>query len=763
MLLFCFSSSTSFTKWTFKKNIALIHKRVCSHQKCAGNNRNISPFRLQCSTSTLEPQVVSLTRILQDAIRENMECGIFDVDTFNSKLGNLLSHELKKLAIPLEAARCHNWEPYLLALLFVFVVGTNGDFVPSAMAESTSQILQAPAGSGLPQETSTSVRRHFAPGAVQRWRYSEFLHAVKKDQVEKVTFSADGKQLLAIDVDGNRHKLDALPNDPNLLKLLTEHNVDIRVLPQRQEGGPFDFLKSLIVPAVLFGGLFLLSRRFSQGGGGGMGPFELQRSGARVSMVPQTGVTFNDVAGCDGAKVELEEVVSFLKDSDRFTQLGAKIPRGVILEGPPGTGKTLLARAVAGEAGVPFLSIAGSEFVEMFVGVGASRVRDLFAQAKKNAPCIIFIDEIDAVGRQRGAGIAGGNDEREQTLNQLLTEMDGFEANNGIIVIAATNRSDVLDRALLRPGRFDRRIIVDLPDFKGRVDILKVHMRGKPLAPDVDVEVVARRTPGFSGASLQNLLNEAAILAARRDKKEIGYEEIDDAIDRITIGPEKKDPVISEQRKRLIAYHEGGHALVGALCPDYDQVQKITIIPRGGAGGLTFFAPNEAQVDTGLYSRHYLESQLAVALGGRVAEEIVFGEEEVTTGAANDLQQVANIARMMVTRFGMSPEVGQIYVDRPAGNPFMGRDMALSGSGPQISGETKTLIDSEVSKLVNKAYMRAKNLLLANRKVLDQLASLLMEKETVTAEELQVLIAENEVQMMPYEYDEVIDTTAVAA
>ncbi|GJD08057.1 ATP-dependent zinc metalloprotease FtsH 3 [Galdieria sulphuraria] len=747
MSYLCFSSSINLNtclKFSLKRN-------------------NIFSVPKEGSLSRKKPQVVSLKRIIQDAIRENMERGKLDLNTVNTQLADLFRHEWSKVIVPYSVVKNQSWEPYLLALLFMFVLGTNINFVPPAVAESSPQILQAPAGSGLPQETSTSVRRHFAPGAVQKWRYSELIHAVKEDQVEKVTFSPDGNQLLAIDVDGNRHKLDALPNDSNLLKLLTEHNVDIRVLPQRQEGGPFDFLKSLIVPGVLFGGLFLLSRRFSQGSGGGMGPFELQRSGARVSMVPQTGVTFNDVAGCDGAKVELEEVVSFLKDSDRFTQLGAKIPRGVILEGPPGTGKTLLARAVAGEAGVPFLSIAGSEFVEMFVGVGASRVRDLFAQAKKNAPCIIFIDEIDAVGRQRGAGIAGGNDEREQTLNQLLTEMDGFEANNGIIVIAATNRSDVLDRALLRPGRFDRRIIVDLPDFKGRVDILKVHMRGKPLAPDVDVEVVARRTPGFSGASLQNLLNEAAILAARRDKLQIGYEEIDDAIDRITIGPEKKDPVISEQRKRLIAYHEGGHALVGALCPDYDQVQKITIIPRGGAGGLTFFAPNEAQVDTGLYSRHYLESQLAVALGGRVAEEIVFGEEEVTTGAANDLQQVANIARMMVTRFGMSPEVGQIYVDRPAGNPFMGRDMALSGSGPQISGETKTIIDSEVSKLVNKAYSRAKNLLLANRKVLDQLASLLMEKETVTSEELQMLIADNEVQMMPYEYDEVIDTTAVAA
>eukprot|EP00871_Galdieria_phlegrea_P004346 jgi/Galph1/4912/GphlegSOOS_G3580.1 len=648
-----------------------------------------------CSSKALssELEIQSLLSIIQEAVRSNMVNGTVDMENVRYQLMRLFSQEFLRLTelFPAEKVGKSAWKASFVTLSSLLFLLHAGSFPPVVLADTSSQLLQAPVGSGLPQENSSSIRKQFAPGAVQRWRYSEFLHAVKKDQVEKVTFSADGQQVLAIDVDGNRYKLEALPKDPDLLKLLSDHKVDIRVLPQRQEGGAFDFLKSLIVPGLLFGGLFLLSRRFSQGGGGGMGPFELQRSGARVSMVPQTGVTFNDVAGCDGAKIELEEVVSFLKDSDRFTQLGAKIPRGVILEGPPGTGKTLLARAVAGEAGVPFLSIAGSEFVEMFVGVGASRVRDLFAQAKKNAPCIIFIDEIDAVGRQRGAGIAGGNDEREQTLNQLLTEMDGFEANNGIIVIAATNRSDVLDRALLRPGRFDRRIIVDLPDFKGRLDILKVHARGKPFAPDVDLEVVARRTPGFSGASLQNLLNEAAIMAARKDKDEIGYEEIDDAVDRITIGPEKKDPVITEQRKRLIAYHEGGHAIVGALCPDYDQVQKITIIPRGGAGGLTFFAPNETQVDTGLYSRHYLESQLAVALGGRVAEEIVFGDEEVTTGAANDLQQ----------------------------------------------------------------------LLLSNRHVLDQLANLLMEKETVTAEELQMLIAENDVRMMPYEYEEAIDTPAV--
>lgn len=611
------------------------------------------------------------------------------------------------------------------------------------------------------QETSTTTSRSMtqdssvAPTAnniVQDWRYSEFINAVESDQVEKVTFSADGQRLLAVDTDGNRYKLDALPNDPDLLQTLTAHKVDVTVLPSQPETGAGDFIRSLIFPAILFGGLFLLSRRAGGGGGGfgGIGgPMDLQRSGARVSMVPDTGVTFKDVAGVEGAKLELQEVVQFLKESERFTELGARIPRGVILEGPPGTGKTLLARAVAGEAGVPFFSIAGSEFVEMFVGVGASRVRDLFANAKKNAPCIIFIDEIDAVGRQRGAGIAGGNDEREQTLNQMLTEMDGFEGNSGVIVIAATNRADVLDQALLRPGRFDRRVVVDLPDFSGRLAILNVHARGKPLGKDVDLDQIARRTPGFSGASLQNLLNEAAIFTARRGKSEIGPDEVSDAIDRITIGAEKKDPVISAERQKLVAYHEAGHAIVGALTPDYDQVAKISIIPRGGAGGLTFFAPNEQRVDSGLYSRQFLEGQLAVALGGRIAEEVIFGEDNITTGASNDLQRVTQVAKQMVTRFGMSDKVGQLSINTDSGgNPFLGRQMAMGS--PQVSSMLKTAIDDEVRRLVNVAYTRAKSLLTRNRPLLDALANLLIEKETVSAEEFQRLIAENDVEMMPY-------------
>ena len=436
--------------------------------------------------------------------------------------------------------------------------------------------------------------------------------------------------------------------------------------------------------------------------------------------------------------------MDFLKNADRFTAVGAKIPKGVLLVGPPGTGKTLLAKAVAGEAGVPFFSISGSEFVEMFVGVGASRVRDLFEQAKTNAPCIVFIDEIDAVGRQRGAGMGGGNDEREQTLNQLLTEMDGFEGNTGIIIIAATNRPDVLDAALLRPGRFDRQVVVDRPDFAGRLEILNVHARGKTLSKDVDLEKIARRTPGFTGADLSNLLNEAAILAARRNLTEVSMDEVNDAIDRVLAGPEKKDRVMSEKRKTLVAYHEAGHALVGALMPDYDPVQKISIIPRGRAGGLTWFTPSEDRMDSGLYSRSYLQNQMAVALGGRIAEEIVFGEEEVTTGASNDLQQVARVARQMVTRFGMSDILGPVALGRQQGNMFMGRDIMAERD---FSEKTAAAIDNEVRLLVEQAYRRAKDVLVGNRHVLNALADMLVEKETVDAEELQNLLANSDVKM----------------
>ena len=471
------------------------------------------------------------------------------------------------------------------------------------------------------------------------------------------------------------------------------------------------------------------------------------KSKARLQMEPSTKVTFADVAGVEGSKLELSEVVDFLKSPDRFTAVGAKIPKGVLLVGPPGTGKTLLAKAVAGEAGVPFFSISGSEFVEMFVGVGASRVRDLFEQAKKNAPCIVFIDEIDAVGRQRGAGLGGGNDEREQTLNQLLTEMDGFEGNSGIIIVAATNRPDVLDSALMRPGRFDRQVTVDRPDYAGRLQILNVHAKDKTLSKDVDLDKVAKRTPGFTGADLANLLNEAAILAARRELDKVSNDEVGDAIERVMAGPEKKDRVISERKKELVAYHEAGHAIVGALMPDYDPVAKVSIIPRGQAGGLTFFTPSEERLESGLYSRSYLQNQMAVALGGRVAEEIVYGEEEVTTGASNDLQQVANVARQMITKFGMSEKIGPVALGRSQGGMFLGRDIA---SERDFSEDTAATIDVEVSELVDVAYKRATKVLTENRGMLDEMAQMLIERETIDTEDIQDLINRSEVKVANY-------------
>ena len=583
------------------------------------------------------------------------------------------------------------------------------------------------------------------PQSRETWRYSQFIQEVKQGRVERVSLSSDRSTALVTPKYDPNKKIVTLVNDPDLINTLTNKGVDIAVLPQADEGFWFKALSSLFFPVLLLVGLFFLLRR-AQGGPGSQA-MNFGKSKARVQMEPQTQVTFGDVAGIDQAKLELNEVVDFLKNADRFTAIGAKIPKGVLLVGPPGTGKTLLARAVAGEAGVPFFSISGSEFVEMFVGVGASRVRDLFEQAKTNAPCIVFIDEIDAVGRQRGAGLGGGNDEREQTLNQLLTEMDGFEGNTGIIIIAATNRPDVLDAALLRPGRFDRQVVVDRPDYAGRSEILRVHARGKTLSKDVDLDKIARRTPGFTGADLSNLLNEAAILAARRNLTEISMDEINDAIDRVLAGPEKKDRVMSEKRKTLVAYHEAGHALVGALMPDYDPVQKISIIPRGRAGGLTWFTPSEDRMDTGLYSRAYLENQMAVALGGRLAEEIIFGEEEVTTGASNDLQQVARVAKQMITRFGMSDRLGPVALGRQQGNMFLGRDIM---SERDFSEETAAAIDEEVRKLVDTAYIRAKEVLVNNRKVLDEIAQMLIEKETVDAEELQEILGNNDVKMAAF-------------
>ena len=580
-------------------------------------------------------------------------------------------------------------------------------------------------------------------------RYSDFIEAVQDKEISRVLISPDNGTAQVVENDGSRSEVNLAP-DKDLIKILTDNDVDIAVQPTRLANPWQQALSSLIFPVLLIGGLFFLFRRAqsgSGGGGGGNPAMSFGKSKARLQMEPSTKVNFSDVAGVEGAKLELTEVVDFLKSPDRFTAVGAKIPKGVLLVGPPGTGKTLLAKAVAGEAGVPFFSISGSEFVEMFVGVGASRVRDLFEQAKKNAPCIVFIDEIDAVGRQRGAGLGGGNDEREQTLNQLLTEMDGFEGNSGIIIVAATNRPDVLDSALMRPGRFDRQVTVDRPDYAGRLQILNVHAKDKTLSKDVDLDKVARRTPGFTGADLANLLNEAAILAARRELNKVSNNEVGDAIERVMAGPEKKDRVMSEKKKELVAYHEAGHALVGALMPDYDPVAKVSIIPRGQAGGLTFFTPSEERMESGLYSRSYLQNQMAVALGGRVAEEIVYGEEEVTTGASNDLQQVANVARQMITKFGMSDKIGPVALGRSQGGMFLGRDIA---SERDFSEDTAATIDLEVSELIDSAYKRATKVLTENRSVLDEMAQMLIESETIDTEDIQDLINRSEVKVANY-------------
>ena len=485
---------------------------------------------------------------------------------------------------------------------------------------------------------------------------------------------------------------------------------------------------------LLIGSLIFLSRRGNGMPGGPGQAMQFGKTKARFAMEAETGVKFDDVAGVEEAKQDLQEVVTFLKTPERFTSVGAKIPKGVLLVGPPGTGKTLLAKAIAGEAGVPFFSLSGSEFVEMFVGVGASRVRDLFKRAKENSPCLIFIDEIDAVGRQRGAGVGGGNDEREQTLNQLLTEMDGFEGNSGIIIIAATNRADVLDSALLRPGRFDRQVQVDVPDIKGRLSVLKVHSRDKKLADDVSLEVIARRTPGFSGADLANLLNEAAILTARRRKEATSLAEIDDAVDRIIAGMEGK-PLTDGRSKRLIAYHEVGHALVGTLVQAHDPVQKVTLIPRGQAQGLTWFSPDEEQM---LVSRAQLRARIMGALGGRAAEDVVFGHAEVTTGAGGDIQQVASIARQMVTRFGMS-DLGQVSFEAGNQEVFLGRDLMTRSDG---SDRLASKIDDAVRQMVHSCYADTVKLVAEHRACMDRVVELLIEKESLDGEEFRSIVAE---------------------
>lgn len=566
---------------------------------------------------------------------------------------------------------------------------------------------------------------------IQEMHYTDFMKQVEDGQVSKVVLVENViKGTLS---DGTEFK-SVMPGFPyqedNLVDKLQAKNIDIKA-ENPPEPPWWSSLISSLLPIVLLAALWFFFMNQTQGGGGKMMSFG--RSRAKVSGGDKVKVHFFDVAGADEAKQELEEVVEFLKHPKKYNELGAKIPKGVLLFGPPGTGKTLLAKAVAGEAGVPFFSISGSDFVEMFVGVGASRVRDLFDQAKKHAPCIVFIDEIDAVGRQRGAGLGGGHDEREQTLNQMLVEMDGFAANEGIIIIAATNRPDILDPALLRPGRFDRQIVVDRPDVKGRLAILKVHIKGKPVDKNVDLEVLARRTPGFTGADLSNLVNEAALLAARRNKKSIFMSELEDSIERVMAGPERKSKVMSDKEKRLTAYHEGGHTLVGMLLPNADPVHKVTIIPRGRAGGYTLMLPKE---DRSYATRGELLDKLKTLLAGRVAEEVVL--KEISTGAQNDIQRATQMARSMIMEYGMSKHLGPIaFGDSSDHQVFLGRDL---NNQRNYSEEVASDIDREVRKLITTAYEECRILLSDNIDKLHDIAAALMDKETLDAEELEEIV-----------------------
>jgi len=587
---------------------------------------------------------------------------------------------------------------------------------------------------------STNMMDSGQNAANTRMTYGRFLDYLDAGRVIAVDLYDGGKTAIVEAMDTQldnrvqRWRVDLPGNTPELVTRIKDANVSLDSHPPRSTGAIWGVLGNLLFPVLLIGGLFFLFRRSNNAPGGPGQAMNFGKSKARFMMEAKTGVVFDDVAGIEEAKEELQEVVTFLKKPERFTAVGARIPKGVLLVGPPGTGKTLLAKAIAGEAGVPFFSISGSEFVEMFVGVGASRVRDLFKKAKESAPCIIFIDEIDAVGRQRGAGIGGGNDEREQTLNQLLTEMDGFEGNTGIIIIAATNRADVLDSALLRPGRFDRQIMVDPPDVKGRLEILDVHARNKKLSDAVSLDAIARRTPGFSGADLANLLNEAAILTARRRKEAITMAEIDDAVDRVVAGMEGT-PLVDSKSKRLIAYHEVGHAIVGTLIQAHDPVQKVTLIPRGQAQGLTWFMPSEDQT---LISRAQILARIKGALGGRAAEDIIFGDAEVTTGAGNDLQQVTGMARQMVTRFGMS-DLGPLSLESSQGEVFLGRDWM---NRSEYSENIASRIDVQVRQIVDACYDETKQLIQENRAVIDRLVDLLIEKESIDGDEFRRIVSE---------------------
>ena len=583
--------------------------------------------------------------------------------------------------------------------------------------------------------------------------YTSFMQHVQQDEIKQVTIVdnvisgklKDGKEFSTV-----------APNDSKLVEKLEAKKVDIKAELPPQPPWWMSILSSILPMLIIVGLWFML---MNQGGAGGGKVMNFGKSRARRYDEEKLKITFKDVAGAEEAKQELEEVVEFLKHPQKYNDLGAKIPKGVLLYGPPGTGKTLLAKAVAGEAGVPFFSISGSDFVEMFVGVGASRVRDLFDQAKKSAPCIVFIDEIDAVGRQRGAGLGGGHDEREQTLNQLLVEMDGFSANEGIIMIAATNRPDILDPALLRPGRFDRQIVVDRPDIKGRTEILKVHVKGKPIGSDVNLDVIAQRTPGFTGADLSNLVNEAALLTARKDKKAINMPEMEEAAERVIMGPERKSRVISDKEKRLTAYHEGGHTIVGMLLEHTDPVHKVTIIPRGRAGGYTLSLPKE---DKYYATRSEMLDELKVLLGGRVAEALVL--KEISSGASNDLQRATQLARQMICEYGMSENIGPVTFGHRQDQVFLGRDIARD---KDYSEEVAAEIDKEVRSFMEDAYAATEKLLSDNIDKLHVIAKALMEKETLEEEEINqlvkyghILTAEEKLQLVQ---QSVVDEETAAA
>lgn len=585
-----------------------------------------------------------------------------------------------------------------------------------------------------------SVFQGYSPSSSssQKMDYSTFLDNVRDGQVASVEVKSDQRTIEGSKRTGEKFTTIMPLYDQDLINDLDRKGITMK----GQEAEESGFLTQIFIswfPMLLLIGVWIFFMRQMQGGGG-KGAMSFGKSKAKLMSEDQIKTTFADVAGCDEAKEEVKELVDYLRDPTKFQKLGGRIPTGVLMVGPPGTGKTLLAKAIAGESKVPFFTISGSDFVEMFVGVGASRVRDMFEQAKKSAPCIIFIDEIDAVGRQRGAGLGGGHDEREQTLNQMLVEMDGFEGNEGIIVIAATNRPDVLDSALLRPGRFDRQVVVGLPDVRGREQILKVHMRKVPLSEDVKASVIARGTPGFSGADLANLVNEAALFAARGNRRVVGMEEFERAKDKIMMGAERRSMVMSEAEKEMTAYHEAGHAIVGCLVPEHDPVHKVTIIPRGRALGVTFFLP---EADAISQSRRKLESQISVAYGGRLAEELIYGSEKVSTGASQDIKYATSIARNMVTQWGFSDKLGPLLYAEEEGEVFLGRSM---GKAKAMSDETATLIDAEVKAFIDKNYGRAKQILLDNIDILHSMKDALMKYETIDSLQIDDLMNRREVR-----------------